>query len=555
MTSFYAACPKGLESLLLAELKQIGLTDMRETVSGVHFNGDLSDAYNVCLWSRLANKVLLPLAVVDMANESDLYEAVFAIPWEDHLDSNGSFKVEFLGTNDTIRNSQFGAVRVKDAIVDRFRQHADARPSVDKEAPNLVINARLSTVGRNKGKVHISLDLSGQSLHRRGYRTQQGIAPLKENLAAAVLIRAQWPHMAQQGGSLLDPMCGSATLLIEGLLMAADIAPGLLRQHWGFLHWLKFDSAIWQTLCSDAQARREAGLEQLRKNGSLYVGYDTDWRVLQAANSNIAVAGLDEFIRVQQQDIAALDNSDVTSASGGLLICNPPYGERLGDEQSLLLTYRQLGGALKKSFMGWHAGIFTANNRLAKNMGLRAKKIYKLINGTLPTDLLLFDIQPACFFKENHSPEARAVEMVEDTTDSHIQPVLSFEQLTPGAQMVCNRLKKNQKQLRKWLNRENIDCYRLYDADMPEYAAAIDCYGEWVHVQEYVAPKSVDAQKAQYRFDELLSAIPVALDKTPEQLFVKQRQRNKGSSQYQRDDNVHGRAMFSVVEDLSLIHI
>lgn len=548
--SFYAACPKGLEGLLFEELKALDVESPRETIGGVHFSGDLATAYRSCLWSRLANKILLPLATIEFTTDQDIYDAVIEIPWEDHLDQNGAFKIDFIGTNDVIRNSQFGAVRIKDGIVDRFRQRMDCRPSVRKDMPDLIFNARLAKNKVGKDSVHISIDLAGQSLHRRGYRTKQGMAPLKENLAAALLMRAQWPLISQQSDcGLIDPMCGSATLLIEGMLMAADIAPGLSRREWGFTHWRKFDESDWQPLIDDALLRKKIGLEKLRERGIECRGYDQDWQVLHAAESNIALAGLHEFIRVSRKSIDEFKQPTHKEITTGLVICNPPYGERLGDEQALLPVYRQLGTALKEEFSGWKAGIFTANVRLAKNMGIRARKVYKFFNGTLATDLVCFDLDEASFVKQATLDKSDAAlegnETLDDKDDTSPQ---TFEALSNGAQMVCNRLKKNQKQLRKWLNKSEVECYRLYDADMPEYSAAIDCYGSWIHVQEYKAPKTIDEKKAEYRFDELLSAIPIALNISKANIFVKQRQRNKGKQQYERFEEQENRAKIAVQE-------
>lgn len=548
--SFYAACPKGLEGLLFDELKGLGVESPRETVGGVHFGGDLATAYRCCLWSRLANKILLPLATIEFTSDQELYDAVIDIPWEDHLDQNGAFKIDFIGTNDVIRNSQFGAVRIKDGIVDRFRQRMDSRPSVRKDMPDLIFNARLAKNKVGKDSVHISIDLAGQSLHRRGYRTKQGMAPLKENLAAAILLRAQWPLISQQADcGLIDPMCGSATLLIEGLLMAADIAPGLSRRDWGFTHWRKFDENDWQPLVADAIERKKVGLQRLREQGIECRGYDQDWQVLHAAESNIALAGLHEFIRVSRKSVDELKQPTHKDITTGLLICNPPYGERLGEEQALLPVYRQLGTALKEEFSGWKAGIFTANVRLAKNMGIRARKIYKFFNGTLPTDLVCFDLNEKSFVKQETLDKSHAAHQGNETPDDNEELTpQTFDALSNGAQMVCNRLKKNQKQLRKWLTKNEVECYRLYDADMPEYSAAIDCYGSWVHVQEYKAPKTIDEKKAAYRFDELLSAIPIALNISKDQIFVKQRQRNKGKQQYERFEQQENRAKIAVKE-------
>ncbi|MGS2716633.1 bifunctional 23S rRNA (guanine(2069)-N(7))-methyltransferase RlmK/23S rRNA (guanine(2445)-N(2))-methyltransferase RlmL [Eionea flava] len=554
---FYAACPKGLEGLLLEELTALQVESPRETMGGVHFSGDLTTAYRCCLWSRLANKVLLPLTTVEFTNDQELYDGVLAIPWEEHLAEEGSFKVDFIGTNDIIRNSQFGAVRIKDGIVDRFRERTSQRPSIQKDTPDLLLNVKLIKAGSTKNHsrkdcVHISIDLSGQSLHRRGYRTKQGLAPLKENIAAALLLRAQWPMVAQQENTaLIDPMCGSGTLLIEGILMAADIAPGIFRQRWGFSRWLKFNASDWQPLIDDALARQEQGLQAIKARGIECRGYDEDWHVLRAAESNIALAGLHDVIRVSHKAVEELKQPSHMPISTGLVICNPPYGERLGEEQALLPVYRQLGAALHTEFMGWKAAVFTANTRLAKNMGVRARKKYKLFNGNLATELLCFDINEQAIVKQStlDSDDAALAQTQHDDEHSTGQLVKpTFESLTPGAQMVCNRLKKNQKGLRKWLKKSEVSCYRLYDADMPEYSAAIDCYGEYIHVQEYKAPKTIDEKKAQYRFDELLSAIPVALDIEDDNIFVKQRQRNKGKQQYERLAYEENRAKIAVQE-------
>ena len=548
--AFYAACPKGLEGLLLEELKTLDVSSPRETAGGVHFSGDLATAYRCCLWSRLANKVLLPLASIEFSNDQELYDGVLDIPWEEHLDQHGAFKIDFIGTNDVIRNSQFGAVRIKDGIVDRFRQRMDNRPSISKENPDLIFNARLAKNKAGKDSVHISIDLAGQSLHRRGYRTQQGAAPLKENLAAAILLRAQWPAIVEQNSyqkhdqnldqnsskkiGLIDPMCGSATLLIEGILMVADIAPGLFRKYWGFQCWKKFNNDDWQPLINDALERKKSGLEKLRQQGIECRGYDQDWKVLSAAESNISLAGLHDFIRVSHKGIEEFKKLTHTDIATGLVICNPPYGERLGEEQALLPVYRQLGNTLKEEFTGWEAAIFTANIRLSKNIGIRARKKYKFFNGTLPTELVCLTLEEKNYVKQEtlNRESLNTTPQTDEPNESHSPKIL--EELTNGAKMVCNRLKKNQKALKKWIKKESIECYRLYDADMPEYSAAIDCYGDWVHVQEYKAPKTVDEKKAQYRFDELLSAIPIALNICEDNIFVKQRQRNRGKQQYER---------------------
>ncbi len=505
---FFATCPKGIEALLFEEMSALGASEVRETVGGVYFTTDLKGAYRACLWSRLANKVFLPLAKFDVKDADELYEGARAIPWQEHLNPQGTLLVDFSGTNGAIRNTQFGAVKVKDAIVDCLRDYANTRPSVSKQDPDLRVNARL-----NRGQVTLSIDLCGDSLHRRGYRTKQGAAPLKENLAAALLIRAGWPAICQDGGALIDPMCGSATILIEAALMALDYAPGLDRGSFGFERWLNHQNDIWLELRQEALARyreaRERSIPEIR-------GYDADRKVLFAAESNISMAGMDEYVRVIHKPLKDVVKPTHTVMEHGLVLTNPPYGERLGEQEELKGLYRQLGDKCREHFEGWTLGIFTGNPALGKSVGLRAHKRYKLFNGALPSELILIRVQPEQFV---NAPPAELDKP---------------KPLTPGAEMLVNRLQKNHKQLAKWVKREGIECYRLYDADMPEYSAAIDIYGDYVHVQEYAAPKTIDEAKAVARFEDIEAAVPVALGVSPDHVSFKQRRRNRGKEQYQR---------------------
>lgn len=518
---FVLTCPKGLEGLLLDEARQLGLAEAREQTAAVRGVGDLETGYRLCLWSRLANRVLLVLSRFDVENAEALYAGVKAIDWSEHLDAGGSLAVEFSGHGAGIDNTHFGALKVKDAIVDRLREQFGKRPSVDKVAPDVRIHVRLE-----RGSAIVSLDLSGQSLHQRGYRLQQGAAPLKENLAAAILIRAGWPRMAAEGRALADPMCGVGTFLVEAGLMAADIAPNLRRQQWGFSRWLGHIPAIWSRLLTDAQARADAGLSKT----PLWIrGYEADPRLIAPARNNIERAGLGGWIKVYQGELATFEPSPDRNQTG-LLICNPPYGERLGDEASLLYLYQHLGERLRRTCEGWDAGVFTGAPELGKHMGLRSHKQYAFWNGALPCKLLLFKVQPDQFVTGARQKPAVAGEpaTIEDT---------ALARLSEGAQMVANRLQKNHRQLGKWARREGVQCYRVYDADMPEYAVAVDLYGDWVHVQEYAPPRSVDPDKAKARLLEALSAIPRALGVDESRVVVKRRERQAGTRQYERQAN------------------
>ena len=521
-SSFFATAPKGIESLLAEELRQLGAGSVRETRAGVAFTGDLSVAYRACLWSRLANRILLPLTRFAAATPEALYAGVQTIDWDRHLAVDDSLAIDFTASQSRITHSRYGALKAKDAVVDQFRDRHGRRPDVERVRPALRINIYL-----HKDEATVSLDLSGESLHRRGYRSEATAAPMKENLAAAVLLRAGWRETAKTGGPLLDPLCGSGTLLIEGTLMAADIAPGMDRDYFGFLGWRGHDAALWQTLKEEAAARRAAGLPQL----PTVIGYDADRHAVHAAAENIARAGLTGHVHVERRELAACTPPAGNETQPGLLVANPPYGERLGEVSELQYLYANLGELIKTRFTGWRAAVLTGNPELGKRMGLRARKIYSLYNGALECKLLCFDVTPQWFVtpREPEAPQAAAT--------APLTPGAGIYAPRGGLGMFANRLRKNLKHLGKWAKREGIACYRLYDADMPEYAVAVDLYqGErrWVHVQEYQAPKDIDPAKAEARLRDALSAIPAVLEIPSEQVFFKVRRRQKGASQYEK---------------------
>ncbi len=510
-------CPKGLETLLLEEARSLGLEEAREQTAAVRGQAELETAYRLCLWSRLANRVLLVLSRFSMANADDLYDGVQAIDWRDHLEPSGSLAVEFSGNGSGIDNTHFGALKVKDAIVDRLRTASGERPSIDKLNPDLRVHLRL-----DRGEAILSLDLSGHSLHQRGYRLQQGAAPLKENLAAAVLIRAGWPRIAAEGGALADPMCGVGTFLIEAALMAADIAPNLKRERWGFSNWLGHVPALWKKLHTEAEQRAAAGLAK----PPLWIrGYEADPRLIQPGRNNVERAGLSDWVKIYQGEVGSFEPRPDQNQKG-LVISNPPYGERLGDEASLLYLYQNLGERLRQACLGWEAAVFTGAPELGKRMGLRSHKQYAFWNGALPCKLLLIKVQVEQFVTNDRRGR---VEDEQTPAEAPTQVLLS-----EGGQMFANRLQKNLKQLGKWARREGVECYRLYDADMPEYALAIDLYRDWVHVQEYAAPKSIDPDKAQARLLDALAAIPQALGVAQNRVVIKRRERQAGTKQYQR---------------------
>ncbi len=507
--SYIATAPMHLEQLLAEELRNLGAVDVSETRAGALFSGTLETAYRACLWSRVANRILLPLASFPAPTPEALYQGVQSISWPEHFCLTDSFAVEFNTSRSQITHSHFGALKVKDAVVDQFRAQMGERPSVATEQPDIRINLYLL-----RDQATVSLDLSGESLHRRGYREQGLGAPLKENLAAAILLRAGWPEEAAEGGALLDPMCGSGTLPIEAALIAADIAPGLLRSHWGFLCWKQHDAAIWNMLLSEARERREKGLGRL----PVITGYDHSPKAVRVAQDNVARAGLSGKVQIEQRELSLA--GPYSGEASGLLVANPPYGERLGRDSDLPALYRHLGDTLKRKFIGWQAAVFTGNPELGKSLGLRARKMHSLFNGAIECKLLRFDIDPEWFVHDRRFPTP-----------------LPAESRGDGARAFANRLQKNMKHLSRWLKRDGVSCFRLYDSDLPEYALAVDIYGteqRRVHVQEYQAPASVDPRKARLRLREALGVILDTLGLDDDQLYFKVRRQQKGSAQYEK---------------------
>jgi 23S rRNA (guanine2445-N2)-methyltransferase / 23S rRNA (guanine2069-N7)-methyltransferase len=504
---FFVACAKGLEYLLADELVALGAGKSTAALAGANAEGEPEAAYRAVMFSRLASRVLWPLAEFDCANENDLYQGVHAIDWNEHLAAEGTLTVDAHVSGPALTHERYAAQRTKDAIVDRMRAANGVRPSVDTEAPDL----RISLVVR-KGRAIVSIDIGGGSLHRRGWRQSQGEAPLKENLAAAMLVRGGWQKLYAEGGALLDPMCGSGTLLIEGALMAADVAPGLHRLK-GTLptRWKLFDEELWNRIEAQARQRADAGRAALRP---VFFGADVDPESLHAAVANADRAGIAELIRFDRAPVTALR---APGAARGLVVCNPPYNARLAADAAL---YRELGDALKRAVPDWRAVLLCGSDELAQASGLRAAKRYAFFNGALECALVVCDpVQPPAREPREAKP------------------------LSEGAQMVANRLRKNLKRFKSWREREGVFAWRAYDADLPEYSAAVDVYVEdggeartFVHVQEYEAPSTIPEADSRRRFGELLDAVREVFAVPAGQVSIKTRARGKGGSKYGQMD-------------------
>ena len=506
MKQLFATTARGFEELLKSELTELGAQDAKVAQGGVHYWADDETLYRTLLWSRLSSRILLPIVQAKVFSDLDLYSAVVGVNWLDYFDEKVHFFVDFNGTNQEIRHTQFGAMRVKDGIVDYFERHGRARPNVDKEQPDIRIHAYL-----NRDDVVLSLDLSGDALHMRGYREDTGKAPLRETLAAAIVLRSGW----QKGTPLVDPMCGSGTLLIEAAQMEAQIAPQLYRLHWGFDFWQGHNQAAWEKVKEEALALAEG--EKQRENSPHFYGFDLDHRVLQKAKQNAKNAGVAHLMQWQQGDVAAIKNPSPNVA--GTVICNPPYGERLGTTPALIALYSVFGQRLKQQFAGWNASIFSGEPSLLDCLRLRSHRQFKAKNG--PLDCVQKNYQIA-----------------ERTEQSAVENALEFDRtssVTPEVAVdFANRLQKNIKKIEKWAKQQGLDAYRLYDADLPEYNLAVDRYADHIVVQEYAAPKNIDENKARQR---LLDAVNATLNVTSietNKLILKVRQKQKGTNQYEK---------------------
>jgi 23S rRNA (guanine2445-N2)-methyltransferase / 23S rRNA (guanine2069-N7)-methyltransferase len=504
-----ATAPVGAASVLAEELAQFGASDIRERSHDVKFQGTLEVGYRVCLWSRTATRVLLSLGSIDATTSKAVFDAVKRLDWREHLAPGATLACDCSGGNESIRHTIYGSQLLKDAVCDSLRDSTGERPNIRPERPDVLLHLHVEGP-----TALLSVDFSGESLHRRGYRAEGGRAPLKENVAAAVLLRAGWPAVHERGGVLVDPMCGSGTFLTEAALIAADAAPALDRDYFGFSGWAQHEAPLWERLRDEARARRAA-----REPCCCILGSDLDADAVRMAIENGARAGVDGWIHVERRVLA-----DVPRPGGGagLVVSNPPYGERIGADSGLPELYSELGRVLRERFQGWQAAILTGNAPLARNLGVYARRTHRFFNGTIECRLLRFDLDAA--------HEQRPAEVVRADWSAR-----------PGAQMFANRLRKNLKLLDPWAEREHIDCFRVYDADMPEYAFAIDLYGRegrHAYVQEYAAPKTVDQESARERRREVLAVLPEVLSLPVQHVHSRVRKPQKGSEQYEKRENV-----------------
>jgi 23S rRNA (guanine2445-N2)-methyltransferase / 23S rRNA (guanine2069-N7)-methyltransferase len=501
---FFCPTAKGLETLLGDELQRLGAADLEIRRAGVAFSGSLELAYRVCLEAHVASRVICWIGEFHAVDADSLYEGVRTVRWRDQILPESTLAVRFsLGApSETIVHTQFGAQRTKDAICDQLREETGKRPSVDREQPDLLVAVHLDgTCAR------IGIDLAGAALHRRGWRTGGAPAPLKENLAAALLLLGNWPERARRGEPFFDPMCGSGTIAVEAATMAAGRAPGLLRRHWGFSGWQGHDPALFSKIVEEARSH-----ERDPKLLPPIWASDIDPAAVDLTRRHATCANVGHALRITN---CPLTDARPPNGPPGLLITNPPYGERLGDPHTVAAVYEQLGDTLRRHFPGWTALVLSGSAELPR-LGLRPVRRHVLFNGGLECRLLELPISAM-------------------PPQGSLGP--AWRRPAPEVEMFANRVRKNLRHLEKWARREGISCYRVYDADLPEYAVAIDLYERFVQVQEYEAPSSIDPEKAARRLRDLLTVLPEVIGVEPSHVFVKTRRHRSGSQQYDRHDD------------------
>jgi len=496
----FASCPKHLELLLKEELLGLGAASAAEGLAGVNLQADAKTLMTIIMWSRLANRVHVKLGSSDCADKKALYQSIAAINWDGCcLEPPKTISIRFSGTNQQLKNTHFSSQVVKDAICDQLNDTYGWRPKVVKKDGHLSVYCRL----KNK-QLDIYQDLTGHSLHQRGYRGTNTLAPLKENLAAAILIRAGWPDAARQNHNLIDPMCGSGTLLTEGWQMACDMAPNAQLKSHALFSWQGFNAQHWSQLMMQAEERAAAGMAAFR--GQL-IGVDHHKASVAQANDNLQQLPHNNRISFQYQ---TLDKFRIPPRNN-LIVCNPPYGVRL--QKNYLASWFSLRDWLHSHVKEARAAVLCPDEAKAWLLGYRGSGSYALLNGNIAIQLQLYEISKS---QRLQIPEGQ------------------FFALPSGAQMLANRLKKNRQGLSRWLEAEGIEAYRLYDADIPEYAVAIDCYQNHVHIQEYQAPKTISEKAAQNHLNQVLLAVQAVLQPKQENIHLKTRSKQSKTQQYNK---------------------
>ncbi len=522
LSNYWVTCADGLETLLEEELKGLGVQNVERFPGRLTFKGTLENAYRICMWSRLASRVLMPIHTHEIEFSHDardvaeeLYEGAISFDWSLIFAPQSTFAIRLHVEREIKVNTQFATLRAKDGVVDSFMEAVGKRPSIDTKSPEITMY-----ILAGKKEHTYCLDLSGDSLHKRGYRRFMTDAPIKENLAAAILQKAKLKE--KNPDIILDPMCGSGTFIIESLLILTDRAPGLVRR-FGFNGWNGHDHELWMSLKAEAAERHQQALEQPLPK---FYAFDADWEAVKATKQNIIAAGFERLLDHIQIEERTLSDWPDFQAEGktAFVVTNPPYGERLGDKASNRALYLGLSALLQKHFPNQSAAVIAAQVEQADVLAFNEPQTLRLMNGKLPIYIRFGTVKPSAVVKP----------FLADWQPQQFEPI-------EGAEDFTNRLQKNMQALKKWAVKENVYCLRLYDADLPDFNVAVDLYGDRLHVQEYAPPKKIDPEKAKKRFNLALQAIRAVTGLGRDAVFIKTRARQEGKNQYTKQSTASKR--------------
>lgn len=514
---FYATCPAGFEKLLAHELSSLGISSVRPLKGQTAFEGTLEDAYRACLWSSLASRIVLVLGRFDAKTSDELYEGAAALPWEDHIAATSTLEIEAHGTNDALRNTQFVALRTKDAISDRLLQKRGIRPATDTTNPDIRIAIRLG-----KSRASIGIDLSGEPLFRRGYAARKSsrspLPPLRPDYAAALLEQARWYADVRHGEpEALVVYSGAGTIATEAASQALDRAPGLLRPSWGFTGWLGHAEGTWTKLSDEAQERAAAGADSRLS----LICADTRTGAESSLRQMLRQAGMGEVeprffdMRRSAEDLSAAVRT--LSHPTALIDLSWLREGALPEESEALSLIAETAAALPS---GTKAASLAPGSSLASVLGTTPEESAAVLQGSQTEQLSSWNIEEV--------PERPLAE----AAGQKISVLLS------ASDQFARRLQKVAKLRAKWAKREGISSYRVYDQDLPDYAVAIELFEgagtpeRWLQIAEYSAPKDIDPELAHERLLDVLTIAPRVMKVAPDHVHLKVRTRAKGGSQY-----------------------
>ena len=558
---FFASCLPGFEQPLAQELKSFGIERVRPLGGGAAFFCEAEGALRACLWSRLASRIMLIVGRVNAGDADLLFAGVYDLPWEDVLAEDATMAVRAYGSNDQLRNTRFTSLKVKDAIADRMRSRRNVRPSVDTVAPRAIVDVRV-----RDNRATVSLDFSGEALNHRAYLApdDKEDAALACSLAAGALAVGDWAELCRKGAFFVDPACRDGIMVVEAALMACDGAPGLFRKKWGFEGWAGFDESAWAALVAEASERFSAGLTKMGGSApdtltqaSLlsmplpnpesihFLGLTMSSPSIARARNHARHAGLRSVVSIELG--GASDISEVIDGHKALkhahltMVASNLDAQSRADAPALIQADEMAFATAASLARDGSRFVCVGAQDVAARFGVEPALRQRVGRGRIETAIEMFD---------EHPEGAKQVQIPDMQGGApHVVEVLE-----EASGQFASRLRKVFKERRKWAAREGVSCYRIYDADLPDYAVAIDWYvgagdaegNNYLHIAEYAPPASVDADKARRRFSDVLAIAPIVCEVRHDHVFSKTRMREKGGGQYR---NAGHRAYVTCIEE------